>query len=99
MSDLLAHQEDSLILRPLQVVPDMNRACVRGDWVDRLALEAEADRIRLYWSPKIVEEVARLRFWIWLKKALRAAPPPQRSSAWKALWSRYPERLIAGLLG
>ena len=47
--------------------------------------------IELFWAPKILEEVGRVRLWIWIKKALRRGPAPAGSSAWKALWSRYSE--------
>jgi hypothetical protein len=60
-------------------------------WVERLLIDVQRDRIRLFWSPKIVEEVARVRLWIWIKKAFRRNRPPTGSSGWKALWVRYSE--------
>jgi hypothetical protein len=76
--------------RPLGIVPDANVFTERV-WVDRLIDEAQAGRIRVYWSPKTIEEVGRVRFWIWIKKALRMGHLPVGSSAWKALWARYSE--------
>jgi hypothetical protein len=51
--------------------------------------EADEGRISLYWSPKVAEEVGRVRLWIWLKKALRSERLPRGSAGWKRLWSRY----------
>lgn len=45
----------------------------------------------MYWSPKTLEEIGRVRLWIWIKKALRTGSLPEGSSAWKALWARYSE--------
>jgi hypothetical protein len=75
-------------LRPLGVVPDAN-VFTRQSWVDRLVGEAREGRVRLYWSPKIVEEMARVRLWIWVKRELRGSPPPAGSRAWKLWWGRY----------
>jgi len=90
VAELPRHPQNGFAFRSLRVVPDAN-TYTRGDWVERLILEAEAERIRLYWSPKVVEEASRMRLWIWIKKSFRATQPPQRSSGWKALWAQYSE--------
>jgi len=75
-------------LRPIKVAPDANIFTFEP-WVERLKRGAERGRVRLYWSPKTVEEVGRVRLWIWIKRVLRTSPAPTGSSAWKALWERY----------
>jgi hypothetical protein len=74
----------------LRVVPDAN-AFTGYAWVDRFIRESERGRIQIFWSPKILEEVGRVRLWIWIKRVLRDEPTPTGSSAWKALWERYSE--------
>jgi hypothetical protein len=71
-------------------VPDAN-AFTGATWVDRYIDESKAGHVRLFWSPKILEEVGRVRLWIWLRRAFRESPVPQGSSAWKTLWARYSE--------
>jgi hypothetical protein len=88
MIDRLSGSQASAPLRPLGVVPDAN-VFTRQVWVDRLVAEANEGRIRLYWSPKTVEEVGRVRLWIWVKRELRVNPPPAGSRAWKLWWRRY----------
>src|SRR5688500_9315634 len=36
-----------------------------------------------------IEEVGRVRLWVWIRKALRTDGLPVGSSAWKAVWARY----------
>jgi hypothetical protein len=74
--------------RPLVIVPDAN-VFARRAWVDHLIEEALADHIFVCWSPKTIEELGRLRLWLWLRRALRTSGVPEGSSAWKSLWSRY----------
>ena len=88
MTDPPAYAEPRHGFRPLRVVPDAN-AFTGYAWVERFIRESERGRIQLFWSPKILEEVGRVRLWIWIKRALRREPPPAGSSAWKALWGRY----------
>jgi hypothetical protein len=77
-----------LTLRPLRVIPDAN-IFARADWVDQLLREADEGRVSLYWSPKVAEEVGRVRLWVWLKRALREERLPRGSAGWKRLWRRY----------
>ena len=81
-------------IRPLLVVPDAN-IFTGYAWTEQLLVEAQRGRVQLYWSPKILEEVGRVRLWIWIKKALRREQVPTGSSAWKALWRRYSEEAHA----
>jgi hypothetical protein len=67
----------------------------RGNWVDWLITESAADRLHLYWSPKVIEEASRVRLWIWLKRELRADSSSFGSSGWKRLWRRYSEETHA----
>lgn len=90
MSDPSSLARSEAAFRPLGIVPDANVFTERA-WVDRLIEEAEADHIRLYWSPKTLEEVGRVRLWIWMRRSLRRDGLPVGSSAWKALWARYSE--------
>src|SRR4051794_13962924 len=69
--DLSPPEQMPLVFRPLRVVPDANVFTGRA-WVDWLLEESEARRIDLYWSPKIIEELSRVRLWIWIKQTFRS---------------------------
>jgi len=77
-----------LRFRPLLVVPDAN-VLTGFAWTEHLLVEAQRGRVKLYWSPKILEETGRVRLWIWIKRTFRRSQPPTGSSGWKALWTRY----------
>ena len=85
---------DELLPRPLLVVPDAN-VFTGYEWTEQLLTETQQGRIQLFWSPKIVEEMGRVRFWIWVKRTFQRNQSPTGSAGWKALWSRYSEEAHA----
>lgn len=55
-----------LATRPRLVV-DANVFAHRA-WIAPLMAEADAGRLELYWSPRIIAEASRVLAWIWLRK-------------------------------
>jgi hypothetical protein len=56
---------------PLQLLVDSN-AFGRRAWIQTLVDAAQSEYVRLYWSPTIIEEMARMRQFIWIRNWLKS---------------------------